>query len=174
MKSYSIALSLALGLGACSVQSDEDQLENTIRETLSKQGEVQQVELNRQENGSMTGFAVIRERNGRVGRLTCTAEKTGSETKYNWKCSPAIDEQAIKEMEDIIRAELSKRGPVLQLEMKRQGDDNHMSGFAVVHDEAGEEFRLTCSATRSADNAGSFTWKCGDESEEAAPEDDAT
>ena len=168
MKIYSIALGLALGLGACSVQSDEDQLESTIRETLSAQGEVQQVELTKQANGGMTGFVMIREPNGRVGRLTCTAEAAGA-SKYNWKCSPAIDEKTLKEMEDIIRAELSKRGPVLQLEMKRQDDDDHMSGFAVVRDEAGEEFRLACSATRNTEKVGTFSWTCGDESEEAAP-----
>lgn len=170
MKTHMIAASLALALTACSAQSDEDQLENTIREGLAKQGEVQQVELKKQPNGSMTGFAMIREANGRVGRLTCSAEPAGS-AKYNWKCSPAIDEKTIKEMEDIIRAELSKRGPVLQLEMKRQNDDDHMSGYAVVHDEAGEEFRLTCSATRNADKGASFTWECGDASEDEAPAD---
>jgi hypothetical protein len=143
-------------------------LENTIRDGLSGQGNVQKVELTKQANGNLTGFAIIREPNGRVGRLNCTARSTG-DSKYDWKCSPAIDENALKEMEAIIRAELSKRGPVLQLEMKRQGDDDHMSGFAVVHDEAGEEFRLACSATRNAANVGTFTWKCGDESEAAAP-----
>jgi hypothetical protein len=168
MKRYSMALGLALALGACSAQSDEDQLENVIRADLSSQGNVQQVELTKQANGGMTGFAIIREPSGRVGRLNCTARSTG-ESKYDWKCSPAIDEKALKEMEAIIRAELSKRGPVLQLEMKKQGDDNHMSGFAVVHDETGQEFRLACSATRDAGNVATFTWKCGDESDDAAP-----
>ena len=163
MKTVSIALGLALALSACSVQSEEDQLENTIRESLAKQGEVQQVELTKQANGGMTGFVIIREPNGRVGRLTCSAEAAG-EAKYNWKCSPAIDEKTLKEMEDVIRAELSKRGPVAQVEMKRQDDDDHMSGFAVVRDEAGEEFRLSCSASRKA--GASFSWECGDESEE--------
>ena len=168
MKRVSMAFGLALALGACSAQSDEDQLENTIRENLSSQGNVQQVELTKQANGNMTGFAIIREPSGRVGRLNCTARSTG-ESKYDWKCSPAIDASALKEMEAIIRAELSKRGPVLQLEMKKQGDDNHMSGFAVVHDETGQEFRLACSATRDPGNVASFTWKCGDESDDAAP-----
>jgi hypothetical protein len=173
MKSFSIAASLALALTACTAQSDEDQLENVIREGLAKQGEVQQVELNKQPNGSMTGFAMIREPNGRVGRLTCSAEPAGT-SKYNWKCSPAIDEKTEKEMEDIIRAELSKRGPVIQLEMKRHNDDDHMSGFAVVHDDAGEEFRLTCSATRNADKTAGFSWECGDASEDPAPADKAS
>ena len=71
-----MALGLALALGACSAQSDEDMLENTIRDGLSGQGNVQKVELTKQANGNLTGFAIIREPNGRVGRLNCTARST--------------------------------------------------------------------------------------------------
>ena len=171
MKGFSIALGAALALGACSVESDEDRLENTIREKLAGQGEVQEVEMKKQADGGMAGHVVIKEPNGRVGRLACTAKAGGSGSSYAWSCSPAIDEKTLREMEAVMRAELSKRGPVLQLEMKREGDDDHMSGFAVVKDEAGDEFRLTCSATRKGEGA-NFSWECGDtaEEDEKAPE----
>ena len=165
MKAFQIGLGMALALAACTVESDEDQLENTIRAELSNQGAVQQVELRKEEDGNMTGFVVIREPNGRVGRLACSAQAAGA-GKYAWKCSPAIDAKTLKEMEEVIRAELSKRGPVKQIEMKRAGDDNHMSGFAVVQNEEGEEFRLACSATRNSDTPGTFAWTCSDENTE--------
>lgn len=168
MKSFPIALGLALTLSACTVESAEDQLENTIREKLSSQGEVQEVALTKQQDGSMEGHVMIREPNGRLGRLACTAQPGSSGSEYDWRCSPAIDEKALGEMENVMRAELSKRGPVLQVEMKREGDDDHMSGFAVVRDEAGDEFRLTCSATRKGEGA-NFSWECSDEVEESEP-----
>ena len=171
MKGFSIALGVAFALSACSVESDEDRLENTIREKLAGQGEVQQVEMKKQSDGGMAGHVIIKEPNGRVGRLACTAKPGGSASSYDWRCSPAIDEKTLDEMEAVIRAELSKRGPVLQLEMKRQGDDDHMSGFAIVKDEAGDEFRLACSATRTGEGA-KFSWECVDaaEEDEKAPE----
>src|SRR5688500_8851413 len=164
MKGCSIALGVALVLSACSVESDEDQLESTIREKLAGQGSVQEVEMKKQGGGGMTGHVIIKEPNGRVGRLACTAKPGASGSGYDWRCSPAIDEKTLQEMEDAMRAELSKRGPVLQIEMKRAGDDDHMSGFALVKDEAGDEFRLTCSATRG--EGAKFSWECSDETEE--------
>ncbi|HYE28053.1 MAG TPA: hypothetical protein VEA61_07450 [Allosphingosinicella sp.] len=165
MKEFAIVLGAALALSACSVESDEDQLESMIREKLADQGSVQEVEMKKQGDGGMTGHVIIKEPNGRVGRLACTARPGGSGSSYDWRCSPAIDEKTLQEMEDVMRAELSKRGPVLQLEMNRAGDDDHMSGFAVVKDEAGEEFRLACSATRDGEGS-KFSWNCSDETEE--------
>ena len=165
MREFSIVLGAAFALGACSVESDEDRLESTIREKLAGQGSVQEVEMKKQGDGGMAGHVIIKEPNGRVGRLACSALPGGSGSGYDWRCSPAIDEKTLREMEDVIRAELSKRGPVLRIEMKRAGDDDHMSGLAVVKDEAGDEFRLTCSATRSGEGA-KFSWRCSDETEE--------
>jgi hypothetical protein len=168
MKTCWIALASALALAACSSQSDEEQLAATIRDNLASQGNVQQVEMKKQPGGGMAGFAMIREPNGRLGRLNCTAAAVG-DSKYDWKCAPAIDEKTLREMEAVMRTELAKRGPVLQLEMKKAGDDNHMTGTAVVKDESGEEFHLACSAARGEGKGASFTWKCGDASEAPAP-----
>jgi len=163
-----MALASALALGACSSQSDEEQLDAAIRNTLSSQGNVQQVEMKKQPNGGMAGFVMIREPNGRLGRLNCTAAAL-ADSKYDWKCAPAIDDKTLREMEAAMRTELEKRGPVLKLEMKKAGDDNHMSGTAVVKNEAGEEFHLACSAERGEAKGAAFTWKCADAAEAAAP-----
>jgi hypothetical protein len=170
MKTFAMGLASVLALAACSSQSDEEQLAGTIRNTLASQGNVQQVEMKKQPNGGMAGFAMIREPNGRLGRLNCTAAALGN-SRYDWKCAPAIDEKTLREMEAVMRAELEKRGPVLQLEMKKAGDDNHMTGTALVKNEAGEEFHLACSAERGEGKGkgAAFTWKCGDASDAAPP-----
>ena len=164
MKTCSIALASALALAACSSPSDEEQLAGTIRESLASQGTVQQVEMKKQPNGGMAGFVMIKEANGRVGRLNCTAAALGN-SKYDWKCAPAIDEKTLREMEAVMRTELEKRGPVVQLEMKKAGDDNHMVGTALVKDESGEEFHLACTAERGEGKGASFTWNCADASD---------
>jgi hypothetical protein len=169
MKTCWTALAAALALAACSSPSEEEQLAGTIRDNLASQGNVQQVEMKKQPNGGMTGFVMIQEPNGRVGRLNCTAAALG-DSKYDWKCAPAIDEKTLREMEAVMRTELEKRGPVLQLEMKKAGDDNHMTGTAVVKDESGEDFHLACTAERGENKGASFTWNCADAEEAPAAE----
>ncbi|HEX8640542.1 MAG TPA: hypothetical protein VF704_05230 [Allosphingosinicella sp.] len=159
MKPVAICLGALLALGGCNVASEEDQLENAIRENLSNQGTVQEVELTKTDENNMTGHVMIRENSGRTGRLNCTAQRT-SGSSFNWRCSPAIDEQVLTEMENVIRQELSQQATVVSVEMNRQNDDNHMSGFAVVRDAAGTEVRANCTAERDATNIGSFNWEC--------------
>ena len=159
MKPVAICLGALLALGGCKVASEEDQLENAIRENLSNQGTVQEVELTKTDENNMTGHVMIRENSGRTGRLNCTAQRT-SGSSFNWRCSPAIDEQVLTEMENVIRQELSQQATVVSVEMNRQNDDNHMTGFAVVRDAAGTEVRANCTAERDATNIGSFNWEC--------------
>lgn len=164
MNRFAILAGVALAIGGCTVESEEDQLEKMIAETLASQGTVQEVALTPREDGGMTGYVLIDEPGRGVGRLTCTVDPPDAESNYQWNCSPAIDEKTLGEMEEIVRAELAKLGPVLSVEMQRAGDDDHMSGFAVIRDEAGGEVRLACSATRNSDNVGTFAWECRDES----------
>jgi hypothetical protein len=161
---------LALAIGGCTVESEADQLEKIIAETLSSQGTVQKVELTPQEDGGMTGFVLIDEPDRGVGRLTCTVAPPDSESNYQWNCSPAIDEKTIGEMEAIVRTELAKLGEVVEVEMQRAGDDDHMSGHAVVRDETGDEMRLACSAIRNTDDVGSFKWECNEDTGEGGAE----
>ncbi|MDQ4086801.1 MAG: hypothetical protein M3177_02115 [Pseudomonadota bacterium] len=159
MRGLAFLLGAALTIGGCTVASEEDQLENAIRENLANQGTVQEVQLTKQDENNMTGYVMIRENSGRSGRLNCTAQRS-SGNNFNWRCSPAIDEQVLTEMENVIREELAKQATVVSVEMSRQGDDNHMSGFAVVRDEAGNEVRANCTAERDSTNTGSFNWEC--------------
>ena len=166
------ALAAVLALIGCDNVSEEDQLENAIREELTKQGEVRQVEMTKQGEDKMSGFVMIRENSGREGRLACTAERDAeTSTTFNWSCSPAIDDKVLQEMEDTIRKELSARAPVIEVEMQRGEDDNNMSGFALLGEEGGEQARIPCRAVRDAQNIGSFNWSCGEEAEneEATP-----
>lgn len=90
---------LALGglslLAACTPAVDEsmiNQMEEAVSEGLSAQGEVKEVELTKENDDRMTGFAVIepREAPGTEARFDCTAERQGeSGTQFSWRCNPA-------------------------------------------------------------------------------------
>ena len=155
----------ALALAGCSLASQEDQLENSIRNNLEAQGNVQQVEMTKQDETNFSGYAVIHDRNGRERRLNCRARRTEG-TNYDWRCAQVIDELVEQEMEGLIRTELERRATVLEVDMRRR-DDNNMTGFARVQDAAGNEFRSTCTATRGAEDTTNFSWRC--RQDEGAP-----
>ena len=157
MKRTALFLAIALAAGGCTGAGEEEQLENTIRENLSNQATVLEVDLTRQDENNLTGYAQIRETSGREGRLNCTATRSEG-SNFNWRCSPAIDEPTLQEMETQIRQELANRAEVVEVDMRRAGDDNHMEGHAVVADGAGNQLRLNCTAERTEGNR--FNWEC--------------
>src|ERR671918_275115 len=82
MKRLAFALTAAGLIAACTPAVDEDvinQMENAIREGLASRGTVKQVELTRESEHRMTGFAVIEPRDaaGTEARFNCTAEREG-------------------------------------------------------------------------------------------------
>ena len=156
MKAFAVSLGLALAIAGCNVQSEEDQLEEAIRNNLSSQGNVLTVEMTRQDENNINGFADIRETSGSQGRLTCTAQRVQG-SNFNWRCSPAITEDMVVNMENMIRTELSSRTQVLEVDLNRQ-DDNRMTGYASYRDESGQEVRASCTATRQTGNQ--FDWRC--------------
>lgn len=167
MKTIAICLGCTLALAACSMASDEDRMENAIRDELSKNGNVSQVEMTRQ-GDNMVGFAEVRGPDGNEGRLTCTATpdttKAGS---YNWRCLPAIDQRMVDNMEGTIRQSLAQQGEVREVELTRQ-DDMRMTGHAVVRDGEGNEIRANCTATRENEASNHFNWRCAPADSQAA------
>lgn len=162
-------IGLALMAGACTMESEENQLENAIRDNLANQASVEgveQVEMAKQEDGNFTGHAMIRERGRpRANRVNCNAQRTGD--TFNFRCSPAIDEAVLTEMEGIIRRTLSEQAQVVDVQMQRQNDDNHMTGHAIVADGGGNQARLACTAERDSANVGQFQWQCAPPGAEA-------
>ena len=158
MKAFAIPLGLALAVAGCSMSGEEDPLENSIRENLSTKGNVQQVELTRQDENTMTGFAVVRDAQGLDGRYNCTARRTQG-PNFEWQCIQTIDEQLINRIETDIRSQLGTQGEVLEVELSRQ-DDNKMSGHALVRTGNGEQIRTECVANRDSPNSGNFHWEC--------------
>jgi hypothetical protein len=172
MKAIVISLGLGLALAGCTIQSDEDRLEDSIRNNLSSQGNVLDVELTRTDENNMTGFADIRQNDGREGRLACTARRTEGRN-FQWRCSPAITEQVVQALEGEIRENLAQQAQVVQVDLTRQ-DDNRMTGQAILRNPMGNEMRLDCTATRNAANIGSFDWRCdpNDQAQAAVPVDE--
>jgi len=162
MKRIAIGLGCALAVAGCSMASDEDRLENAIRENLSARGEVKQVELTKGEGNNMAGFAVVRVAGSNAdARLDCSAtpDTTKSDNSYNWRCVPSIDEALLTQMEGTIRTALAAQATVIEVDMSRQ-DNDRMTGFAVVRDAGGNEIRTNCTATRDDDASGNFSWEC--------------
>jgi hypothetical protein len=167
MKRLAILLGCALAVTACT--SQEDQLENAMRERLSERGNVQEVEMTRQDENRMTGHALIRTANGQTGRLDCSATRDPSKgaAYYDWRCVPAIDEALLSQIETTIRQSLSQRAEVLEVDMNRR-DNDHMTGFVRVRDSDGAEVRANCSASRDNDDQGNFSWRCGEDADSGA------
>jgi len=166
MKIFIIPLALGLIASGCNISNEEDVLENSIRNNLSAQGNVQQVELSRQDENNLSGFAVVRDSSGVEGRYTCNAHRTEG-SNFQWRCNQQIDDQVVSRMENVIRQDLSQQAEVVQLELSRQ-DDNRMSGYALLRAPSGAEGRLNCTATRNAQNSLNFDWQCLPEGQ-AAP-----
>jgi hypothetical protein len=158
MKAFAISLGLALAAAGCTVQSEEDQLENQIRNQLAGQGNVLDVQLTRQDENNMTGFADIRDNQGNQGRLNCSARRTEG-TRFQLNCLPAITDQIVQEMENSIRTQLSAQSEVLEVDLSRQ-DDMRMTGFARVRAPDGGEVRANCSVTRQNPSSRQFNWEC--------------
>ena len=161
MKKLSISLAVLAAVTGCA--SEEEQLEDAIREGLANQGTVQEVNLTETDENNLTGYAMIRENSGREGRLNCTAQR-GEGSNFNWRCSPAIDEATLQEVETAIRTNLAAQAEVVEVDLQRAGDDDHMTGHAVVRDGTGGEVRVPCSAERI--EGANFNWRCGEQAAE--------
>lgn len=161
MKSIGIFLGCAFALVVvgCSMSSNEDQMENAIRNELSKQGTVNQVEMT-QEGDNMVGFAELRSNDGSEGRLRCTATRDATKSgSYNWRCLPTIDQRVIDSMTNQIRQSLAQNGEVTQIQLTRQ-DDMRMTGRATVRDPSGNEIHANCTVTRENEGSNHFNWEC--------------
>jgi hypothetical protein len=66
-----------------------DSMEGTIRQSLSRQGEVVEVALTRQDDMRMTGHAIVRGGNGEEVRANCTVTRENEASNhFNWQCAP--------------------------------------------------------------------------------------
>lgn len=93
MKRVAVAVALVWLAAGCQFGGDEamiNQVENAVREELSSRGTVKQVELTRENESRLTGFAMVelRDRPGSEVRFNCTADRQGdSGASYNWRCA---------------------------------------------------------------------------------------
>ncbi|HST37762.1 MAG TPA: hypothetical protein VLK25_14185, partial [Allosphingosinicella sp.] len=67
-----------------------DQMEGTIRESITQQGgQVREIELTRVDDSRMTGSMVVVDGAGNEGRATCTATRENqSSARFAWQCTP--------------------------------------------------------------------------------------
>ena len=158
MKAFAISLGMALAVAGCTVQNDEDQLEGAIRNQLESQGNVLDVQMTRQDDNNINGFADIRDNEGNQGRLNCTARRTEG-TNYQFNCLPAITDREVQQMETNVRNMLAPQGEVLEVDLTRQ-DDMRMTGFARLRGPDGTEVRTNCTTTRQNPASRQFNIEC--------------
>ena len=163
-----LAALFVLALAAAGCQSPEEQMEDEVRNLLSQRGNVQEAELAEGDDGNMTGHATVAAANGQSSRYNCSATKAEG-TRYNINCIPAIDEGVLQATEAEIRGNLEQRGvEVVEMDMQRHNDDNHMRGHALVR-ENGIELRLDCTADRDMTTL-QFSFACAPGGEGASKE----
>jgi len=67
-----------------------DNMKSTIRQSLSQQGEVVELELARQDDMRMTGHAIVRGGDGEEVRANCTVTRENEASNhFTWRCAPA-------------------------------------------------------------------------------------
>ena len=161
MKRLILSVGLVLAASGCQVPNEEDLIEGSISNTLANQGNIQEVEITRQDADNFSGFAVVRDARGLDNRLNCTARRKAEKgSNFDWRCLPTVDEATMTNVENAIRESLSQQATVRQVDMSRQ-DDNNMTGFAVVQLADGSEVRSTCTARRENETSANFDWRCG-------------
>ena len=161
MKRALLSVGLMLAAAGCQFQSEEDMIEGSIRNTLSNQGTIQEVEITKQDQDNFSGFAVVRDARNQDNRLACTARRKADKgSNFDWRCLPTVDETTLTNVENAIRESLSQQGDVRQVDMSRQ-DDSNMTGFAVVQLADGSEVRSACTARRENETSANFDWRCG-------------
>ncbi len=153
---------LMIGLSLAAAQrgdsEDEALVEGSMREELSRQGQVVQLEMIQRNPDYLDGYAVVRDAEGVDGRLDCTARRSGSDS-FNWDCLPVITEPVIRQMEGLIRRELARQVTVLALDLQRQ-DDQQMVGSARVRTREGAVVTASCTAVREEPRSRTFNWEC--------------
>ena len=141
MRIFAISLGCALlTLAGCA--SEEDQMENAIRENLDlAAAPCKEVELTKTDDEQYERLRRSVQTDDRRGpaELHRPAHLRGS--NFNWRCVPAVDEAMLTQMENTIRQSLSEQATVLAVDMTRQ-DDDHMTGYAQVRDADGDEGRV--------------------------------
>lgn len=153
---------LPLSLAACSFSiggTDQQQIEQSMRETLGNQGSTVE-ELNMQQTSpdAMNGYVNIRDSGGNRRRMNCTANRPANQN-FNWECLPTINDNDLRQTEQSIRDEYRRRGfEVRELRLER-ANDTSMRG-SVLLAQGGEELRLDCTGEQEGAERNSLGWHC--------------
>lgn len=176
MKGFALLLGGTLLIAGCG-QGEGPLVTNLVREAVSPNGNVQQIEMTKQADNSYRGFATVRMPNGINARFNCTATRQGSRVEA--RCLPVLDQAQVDMLEEELRRSFTSQGvTVLALELTRQ-DDNHVTGYADIREPGGAEGRLPCTGARGATSG--FPVECrppatpipGSQAAQPAPEESA-
>jgi hypothetical protein len=158
MKGFALLLGGTLLIAGCT-QAEGPFVDNLVRQAAAEagRGNVQQVEMTKQGDGTYSGFATVRAADAQIARLNCTARRTEGRN-YEARCVQALDETLLNQLKAELRQSFTTQGlTVLALELARQGDDR-VTGHADVRAPNGEEARLACTGAREA--SGRFPVNC--------------
>ena len=158
---------LTLSVGALCVlvagcnksQSEEAFIENAVSNTLSPQGNVQQVDLTRGADNNYSGSATIRTPDGQSVRFNCAARRNEAQEQFDIRCGQVIDQTLLDQLQANMRRSLEQQAlTVSDIRLTKQ-DEDHVAGFAQVSDpNTGESARLVCTGARQ--NGGRIEARC--------------
>jgi len=173
MKAIITSLGAAALLAGCSSNSEQNQVEAGVRNLLSEQGNVTELSMPRQADGTYAGRASVRTADGSTSRLNCTATRQGD--GYMSNCRQIIDNDLLEQLKTSMRQTYAARGVTVVDFQLNKLDEDRIGGHIDLSTPDGQEARLPCSGGRPASGAGPISVNClpptgGAEGSQAAPE----
>ncbi|HEV7658464.1 MAG TPA: hypothetical protein VGO55_01335 [Allosphingosinicella sp.] len=180
MKGFALLLGGTLLIAGCT-EAEGPFVDNLVRQAAAEAGRggnVQQVRMTKQGDGTYSGFATVRAADSQVGRFNCTARRTEGRN-YEARCVQALDAVLINQLKAELRQSFVANGmTVLALELSGQGEDR-VTGHADLRAANGEEGRMACAGAREP--SGRFPVNCsppatpipGSQTAQPAPEEGA-
>jgi hypothetical protein len=179
MKGFALLLGGTLLIAGCT-EAEGPFVDNLVRQAAADagRGNVQQVQMTKQGDGTYSGFATVRGADAQLARLNCTARRTEGRN-YEARCVQALDEVLLNQLKAEIRRSFTAQGiTVVALELTAQGDDR-VTGHADLRAPNGEQGRMACSGAREP--SGRFPVNCrppvtpipGGETAQPAPDEGA-
>jgi hypothetical protein len=180
MKGLALLLGGTLLIAGCT-EAEGPFVDNLVRQAAAEAGRggnVQEVRMTKQGDGTYSGFATVRIADSQLGRFNCTARRTEGRN-YEARCVQALDDVLLSQLKAELRQSFTANGmTVLAMELTRQGDDR-VTGHADLRAPNGEEGRMACSGAREP--SGRFPVNCtppatpipGGQAAQPAPEEGA-
>lgn len=158
MRAFVFLVGAAALLISCNSNSEQNRVESGVRNLLSEQGNVTELSMPKQGDGTYGGRAALRTADGATTHLNCTAARHGDGFMSN--CVQIIDDALLEQLKASLRRTFVGRGlTVLDFQLTKL-DEDRISGHIDLRAPDGQEARLPCTGGRPASGAGPVSVNC--------------